>query len=532
MPPSYNNDEFELNHYENQTFDNTDTALAGKETADSEQNNFTDFTGSREVGIDVGEQDEYYQSIKQSTNISNSNTNSQEEILNRSTNNIKNQDLKLPSNSEQHKSNRSSRRSTVNLNLEELKEEDEEEEDYDNLFNKTKLEKINKQNEHEMTRDDFDKFLDTRFSELLDDKNIQELFNNGISNSLHDKRNNVIHSQDLSPSQSSPPSMESPNEDDDQDDDQDDDDEEEGDESELNNIFNKDNIEKNLPEIFGQTTLNDLPSNLTTKTLINNNVITNSANRVSAPLGFSSKSNEFQPELESDSLSTSSRSVFSGNEWPQAAENLQNDLIENDNDDDISLKSEDIDDYKTIDSSAFKNLRIQPNNNFVLNSPLKNQIREDITSKPTDNNNTSKSKANETNEFLMSKMNLFKLKKFQILLNIKIGFKAELPKPRICLVKVNKSFDGLGIHLCGTKNHMIKNIETNSPADLGGLKPGDKILVINSENVEEASYTTVVNRLKEALLNHQDINLVVMNIIEYNMFKEKNPALENCKNKF
>lgn len=64
---------------------------------------------------------------------------------------------------------------------------------------------------------------------------------------------------------------------------------------------------------------------------------------------------------------------------------------------------------------------------------------------------------------------------------------------------------------------------------MGGLKPGDKILVINNENVEEASYTTVVNRLKDALLNQTDINLVVMNIIEYNMFKEKNPALENCK---
>lgn len=93
---------------------------------------------------------------------------------------------------------------------------------------------------------------------------------------------------------------------------------------------------------------------------------------------------------------------------------------------------------------------------------------------------------------------------------------------------MNSSFDGLGIHLCGTKNHMIKNIESNSPADLGGLKPGDKILVINNENVEEASYTTVVNRLKESLLNKTDINLVVMNIIEYNMFKAKNPALENC----
>lgn len=68
---------------------------------------------------------------------------------------------------------------------------------------------------------------------------------------------------------------------------------------------------------------------------------------------------------------------------------------------------------------------------------------------------------------------------------------------------------------------MVKDIEPNSPAELGGLKPGDKILILNNENIENASYLEVLNKLKDALLNsvNKEINLVVMNAIEYNIFK-------------
>jgi C-terminal processing protease CtpA/Prc len=76
---------------------------------------------------------------------------------------------------------------------------------------------------------------------------------------------------------------------------------------------------------------------------------------------------------------------------------------------------------------------------------------------------------------------------------------------------------------------MIKNIEPNSPAELGGLKPGDKILLINDANVEDADYTEVVSRLKEGLASKIDIKMLVMNIIEYNVFKQNNPVLQNCK---
>lgn len=100
---------------------------------------------------------------------------------------------------------------------------------------------------------------------------------------------------------------------------------------------------------------------------------------------------------------------------------------------------------------------------------------------------------------------------------------AEYATPRVCKLIKDPSYDGLGIHLCDSKNHMIKAIEPNSPAELSGLKPGDKILYVNNDNVEEASYANVIDKLKQALISGSDeLNLVVMNAIEYNIFKGKN----------
>ena len=72
---------------------------------------------------------------------------------------------------------------------------------------------------------------------------------------------------------------------------------------------------------------------------------------------------------------------------------------------------------------------------------------------------------------------------------------------------------------------MIKAIEPHSPAQLSGLKPGDKILYVNNENVENLSYTNVIEKLKQALNTSDELNLVVMNAIEYSIFKGKN----NCE---
>ena len=70
------------------------------------------------------------------------------------------------------------------------------------------------------------------------------------------------------------------------------------------------------------------------------------------------------------------------------------------------------------------------------------------------------------------------------------------------------------------KEHMIKEVETNSPADLSGLKPGDKILAIDGEDVTESDNSYVVELLRDALLNYREIELTVMNTVEYNIFSK------------
>lgn len=256
--------------------------------------------------------------------------------------------LKLPTT----QSNHSSRRSTHNINLEEVREEDEQSQT-DNPFY------IDNENNMEMTRDDFDKFLDTKFSELLDDKNIQEFF---VKNKPIEP-DQEFQSEKLSDTSES-----------------------EDNESELNNIFSKETIEKNLPELFGDLNPDIIGENKydLVKNELDKRYTTNSS-RVSAPLGFSSKSN-FEPET--DSLSTSSVDL----------NDKESNKVYEQNGDDLSLKSEDIDDYKAIDSSAFKNLRIQSNNQFVINdqSTLKDYINQNKT-----NDKIEKAK-NKLDDFLMS----------------------------------------------------------------------------------------------------------------------------------
>lgn len=106
---------------------------------------------------------------------------------------------------------------------------------------------------------------------------------------------------------------------------------------------------------------------------------------------------------------------------------------------------------------------------------------------------------------------------------------------------MDPSFSGLGLHIGDPKsssstselkktgNNMIRKIEPNSPAETGGLKPGDRILEINGENVENIEYNNLVNKLRDALRMSKIINLVVMNSVEYNVYKSNNIPIFPCK---
>uniref|UniRef100_A0AAY5F317 PDZ domain-containing protein n=1 Tax=Electrophorus electricus TaxID=8005 RepID=A0AAY5F317_ELEEL len=65
-------------------------------------------------------------------------------------------------------------------------------------------------------------------------------------------------------------------------------------------------------------------------------------------------------------------------------------------------------------------------------------------------------------------------------------------RPRLCYL--TKGPRGYGFHLHGERNRgaqFIRKIEPGSPADLAGLRSGDRVVEVNGENVEHAPHYQV-----------------------------------------
>ncbi|XP_040891975.1 Na(+)/H(+) exchange regulatory cofactor NHE-RF2-like [Toxotes jaculatrix] len=81
-------------------------------------------------------------------------------------------------------------------------------------------------------------------------------------------------------------------------------------------------------------------------------------------------------------------------------------------------------------------------------------------------------------------------------------------RPRLCFL--TKGERGYGFHLHGERNkggQFIRKVEPGSSADLAGLKPGDRVVEVNGENVENETHHQVVNRIRE--VSHRTRLLVV-----------------------
>uniref|UniRef100_A0A4W6CEK9 PDZ domain-containing protein n=1 Tax=Lates calcarifer TaxID=8187 RepID=A0A4W6CEK9_LATCA len=65
-------------------------------------------------------------------------------------------------------------------------------------------------------------------------------------------------------------------------------------------------------------------------------------------------------------------------------------------------------------------------------------------------------------------------------------------RPRLCFL--TKGERGYGFHLHGERNkggQFIRKVEPGSSADLAGLKPGDRVVEVNGENVENETHHQV-----------------------------------------
>ncbi|KAI7810999.1 putative Na+/H+ exchange regulatory cofactor NHE-RF2-like [Triplophysa rosa] len=81
-------------------------------------------------------------------------------------------------------------------------------------------------------------------------------------------------------------------------------------------------------------------------------------------------------------------------------------------------------------------------------------------------------------------------------------------RPRLCYV--TKGDGGYGFHLHGERSRgaqCIRKIEPGSPADLSGLRSGDRVVEVNGENVEGETHYQVVQRILE--VDHRTRLLVV-----------------------
>jgi len=313
--------------------------------------------------------------------------------------------------------------------------------------------------------------------------------------------------------------------------------------NEINLVFNKENIEENLPELFGAYTSNKKQmenskmnfSFVEVDQMNRKNELRNSKTngrevpRIKAPLGFSSADkldHDTDSSITNDDedtsnsklrlnlnsieldLNRSSNSRQHANKFNRKSLSSDDDRDEEDDDGETLSVDSNENDFKSIDSNAVKNMRIEvANNNFVIDSNKANTLRElksnnEALNAANNNNNNNSSNPFGTDDFGM------------------FNSKDEMPKPRNCFIKIDPNYNGLGMLLFDNKTSMIRQIEPNSPADKAGLKLGDKILAINNENVETASFAQVTSLLKQSLDNDQSqIKLTVMNAVEYNLFK-------------
>ena len=93
----------------------------------------------------------------------------------------------------------------------------------------------------------------------------------------------------------------------------------------------------------------------------------------------------------------------------------------------------------------------------------------------------------------------------------------DAPRPRLCHIIKRQDFSGYGFNLHAEKarpGQFIGKVDENSPAEVAGLKEGDRIVEVNGVNISQENHKQVVQRIK-AVPNETKLLVVDKTADEY-----------------
>lgn len=100
--------------------------------------------------------------------------------------------------------------------------------------------------------------------------------------------------------------------------------------------------------------------------------------------------------------------------------------------------------------------------------------------------------------------------------------KVNAPPLKLCVVKTWANYAGCGFELHdekGVSGHFIHNVQPGSPAELSGLRSGDKLVEVNGESVFQDDHHQVVAKLKS---NPNEVRILVLDPKDEQYFISRN----------
>ena len=101
------------------------------------------------------------------------------------------------------------------------------------------------------------------------------------------------------------------------------------------------------------------------------------------------------------------------------------------------------------------------------------------------------------------------------------------PQPRYCFIIKRPDFSGYGFNLHAEKSRpgqFIGKVDENSPAEIAGLREGDRIVEVNGINISQENHKQVVQRIK-AVPN--ETKLLVVDKIADEYYKKINVMVKS-----